>query len=44
MNSITKACRFDPAASVPTNWSCLPVNNNLRVPLASVEPKTWAAI
>lgn len=43
MNSITKAWRSDPAGSVPTNWLCLPVNISLRVPLASVDPKTWAA-
>jgi hypothetical protein len=43
MNSITKAWRLDPAASVPTNWLSLPLNNSLRVPLASVDPRTWAA-
>jgi len=39
-NSITKACRLDPDGSVPENWVSLPLNNSLRVALASVDPTT----
>lgn len=41
-NSITKDCPLDPDGNVPENCSCLPVNNSLRVPAASVDPSTWA--
>ena len=40
MNSITKDCMFDPAGSVPAKWLCCPWKSNLRVPLASVDPRT----
>jgi len=40
MNSNTKACRLVPFGSVPENWSCFPINNSFRVPLASVLPRS----
>ena len=44
MNSITKACKSDPAGIVPKNWFSCPLKINRRVPLASVDPRTWANI